>query len=476
MLTFEKSTPESTGIPSRNILQFIERLEASKVPMHSLLLLHRDKLIAEGYYAPYKADTLHRMFSISKSFTSVAIGLLEAEGKIKLSDHISQYFPEYITEQTHPWILNMTIEDMLMMRTCHASTTYKLNMHSDWVESFFTVVPTHPSGKLFHYDTSSAHTLCALVEKLSGMDMLSYLKEKLAPLDLSRTSYMLKDPFGVSLGGSGLVATPMDLLKFGYLIAHEGNLSGEQLLPRTYIQKAVSNLTPTKVTAPLPSEACGYGYQFWRNEKGGAVCYGMGGQFIIFLPKYDLICVTTADTQGMAGGNQLIYNALYEEILPNIQPNALPEDLSSQAQLSTVLERLSLKPLDGVLTSPYAVRISGKEYVLTKNENNFSKISVEFIDTFSGILRFTLQETDCELKFGLGAMECGIFPIYNVKYAASAEWLSEDTFYIRVHIIDAYVGSVHFELSFGEKDVTVFLKKVEESLFEEFNGHLYGTC
>ena len=164
MLTFEKSTPESTGIPSRNILQFIERLEASKVPMHSLLLLHHDKLIAEGYYAPYKADTLHRMFSISKSFTSVAIGLLEAEGKIKLSDHISQYFPEYITEQTHPWILNMTIEDMLMMRTCHASTTYKLNMHSDWVESFFIMIlPLHIHS--VHWLKSLAVWICSPISR-----------------------------------------------------------------------------------------------------------------------------------------------------------------------------------------------------------------------------------------------------------------------------------------------------------------------
>ena len=140
------------------------------------------------------------------------------------------------------------------------------------------------------------------------------------------------------------------------------------------------------------------------------------------------------------------------------------------------MEQLAIKPLDGVLSSPYAAKVSGKTYHLLKNREDFSKISVEFLDTASGILRFTLHETNCELEFGLGSLECGIFPMYNMKYVASAEWLSEDTLYIRVHIIDSYVGSVHFELTFGETDVTVFLKKVEESLFNEFNGHLYGTC
>lgn len=490
MLTFHTATPESTGISSGSISRFLQRLHDKNVPMHSILLLHNDRLIAEGYYAPYTKDTLHRMFSISKSFTAIAIGLLEAEGKLSLSDSICNYFPEYVTEQTHKWIREMTIRDMLMMRTCHAATTYKLDLHSDWVESFFTVPPTHPAGKFFHYDTSSAHTLCALVERLSGMDMLSYLKKKLAPLGLSEDSYMLKDPFGISMGGSGLVAKPMDLLKFGYLLMHEGALPIDcvstgsdklQLLPADYTRQATSNLTPTVATAPLPSEACGYGYQIWQNEKGGFVCYGMGGQFIICLPEYDLICVTTADTQGMAGGNQLIYDALYEEILPHISNTPLPEDSAAFSELSSRLEQLALKPLEGTLPAPDTTGFAGKTFKLYENKNGFTKLSVEFSSLgenpdspYKGTLHYTLHNKECELHFGFGHLEPGQFTDYHMNYAASAEWISDDTLYIRAHIIDEYLGSVRFELTFGENDVTVFLKKVEESLFSEYNGHLYG--
>lgn len=484
MLTFQKNTPESTGIPSASICRFIKRLATKNVPMHSVLLFHKDYLITEGYYAPYTADTLHRMFSISKSFTSIAIGLLEGEGKLSLSDYICDFFPEYVSENTHPWIRQMTIRDMLMMRTCHAATTYKIDLQSDWVESFFTVPPTHPSGKFFHYDTSSAHTLCALVERLSGMDMLSYLKEKLAPLGLSEESYMIKDPFGVSMGGSGLVAKPIDLLKFGYLLMHQGKLpkTGEQLIPADYVREATSNLIPTVATAPLPSESCGYGYQIWQNEKGGFVCYGMGGQLIIVLPEYELICVTTADTQGMAGGNQLIYDALYEEILPHISATPLTETPSEYDSLCQQLNNLAIAPLANTLTVSDYQRFSDKEYKLLENKNGFSKLSVEFAehpsinsDSLSkGILHYTLHEQECELHFGFGHLEQGKFPGYDMKYAASAEWISDDTLYIRAHIIDEYLGSVRFELTFGEDDVTVFLKKVEESLFTEYNGHLYG--
>ena len=483
MLIFEKNTPESTGIKSSAISRFLTRLSDKKVPMHSILILHKDTLIAEGYYKPYTADTLHRMFSISKSFTAVAIGLLEAEGKLSLSDSICNYFPEYVSQDTHPWIREMTIRDMLMMRTCHSATTYKINLQSDWVESFFTAAPTHPAGKFFHYDTSSAHTLCALVERLSGTDMLSYLKQKLAPLGLSEESYMLKDPFGISMGGSGLVAKPMDLLKFGYLLMHNGTLSDSlQLIPSDYIRNATANLTPTVATGPLPSESCGYGYQIWQNEKGGFVCYGMGGQLVICLPEYDFICVTTADTQGMAGGNQLIYDALYEEILPNINTAPLPEAPAEYKQLCQQLSNLEIEPLSTIPAAKNHLKWSDSVYTLIDNKNGFSKLSVEFIPGSSadsdsltkGILRYTLHNQDCELHFGFGHLELGKFPGYDMNYAASAEWISDNILYIRAHIIDEYLGSVRFELAFGENDVTVFLRKVEESLFNEYNGHLFG--
>lgn len=474
MLTFQKAMPEEAGIPSGCIFHFIQRLERQKIPMHSFLLLRHDKLIAEGYYAPYQANTLHRMFSISKSFTSIAIGLLADEGKLSIDDPIVSYFPDKVPAHVHPWIASMTIRDMLMMRTCHASTTYKLDMASDWVESFFTVPPTHPAGRIFHYDTSSAHTLSALVERLSGMPMLDYLKLKLAPLGFSEASYMLTDPFGVSMGGSGLVAAPMDLLKFGYFIFHDGNVDGQQLLSASYIKTATSHLTDTLVTAPVRSEACGYGYQFWRNERGGYVCYGMGGQLIIFLPNYDLICVTTADTQGIGGGNQAIYDALYEEILPNISDTALPLHTGSYTEYQNVLNSLRIAPLDGAFSSPFMNDVSGITWHASENTMGFGDIQLDFSsDQSLGTLSFALHNKRHSLQFGMGNLVTGIFPAYDMRYAASGVWLTPDTLYIKAHIIDEYVGSVHFQLAFGEEDLTLFMKKQEESLFHEFNGHLY---
>lgn len=478
-LTFEKASPESAGIPGDAIIQFTKRLAARGIPMHSLLLMRHDKLVFEGYYAPCSADTLHRMFSISKSFTSIAIGLLAEEGRLSLEDPIIKHFPEKLPKEVHPWIAAMTIKDMLMMRSCHAATTYKLDLNTDWVESYFTTPPTHPAGTVFHYDTSAPHTLCALVEKMTGLSMLDYLKKKLAPLGLSEQSYMIKDPFGVSMGGSGLVAYPLDLLKFGYFIAHRGRVLGQQLLSSSYIDMAVSHLSDTCVTAPVPSEAQGYGMQFWRGAHNGYTCYGMGGQLIIFLPDYDLICVTTADTQDVQGGNQQIYDALYEELLPHIQEQVLPEDAETARRLEQAASTLKLEPLQGANTSDTGNKINGKTFHIQTNNSGFESFTVRFDKTSDaqdiGTLSFIYGQKTYTIQFGLGNLQTGSFPLYDMHYAASGAWLPDGTLYVKAHIIDSYVGSVHFQLSFGENDLTIFMRKKEESLFQEFNGHLYGT-
>ena len=275
MFSFTKALPEEVGIPSSCIKNLLLTLDEKEIPMHSFLIMKDDKLVFEKYYAPYKKDTLHRMFSISKSFSAIGISLLQAEGKISIDDPIVKYFPEYTSDSTHPWIKMTTIRNMLMMRTCHAACTYKVNMTSDWVESFFTVAPTHKPGTVFHYDTSAAHVLCALVEKLSGMELLEYLKDRaFKHLDFSKDSYMIKDPFGVSMGGSGLMATPMDILKVLYLLDKKGTVicsDGQvrALLDPSFVLSATGNLSDTVMTAPILGESQGYGMQIWQNEMGG---------------------------------------------------------------------------------------------------------------------------------------------------------------------------------------------------------------
>ncbi|MDE5679793.1 MAG: beta-lactamase family protein, partial [Lachnospiraceae bacterium] len=449
-----------------------------------------DKLVAEGYYAPCSADSLHRLFSVCKTLNAIAIGILAADGKLRLSDSITDYFPDKLPEPLHPWIKSMTIRDLLMMRTCHTSTTYKHDIQKEWVESFFTTPPSHKPGTVFHYDTSASHVLCALVERLTGKPMLDFLRSRvLDEIGWSKTSYVLKNDFGDSQGGSGLMAASRDLLLLGYLLLKNGNIGGRQLLPEEFIQEMTSNLTPNALTGGVISERQGYGYQIWRTCHNGFVCYGMGGQLALCLPKQDMIMVTTADTQGLNGGNDLIYNSFYEEILPAL--DTLPCDAKSESEsadrLSKRLSALSLAPLKrhcrpsspcitGVSflePSACAEQINKKTARLTANSQGFSDISFSFTAD-AGTLRYSLRGEACSDSFGPNSCATGIFPIYNMRYASSGIWLSENTLYLKIHIIDTFVGSIHMEFVFGEHDVTIFMKKIEETQFNEYTGHFYG--
>lgn len=484
------AAPSEVGIPASAVLSLLDRLDRYQVNLHSLLLMRHGKLVAEGYYAPNGPDDLHRMFSICKTLNALAIGLLEEEGKLALDDPIVSYFPDKVPNDVHPWISEMTIRNMLMMRTCHASTTYKYDVHKEWVESFFTTSPTHKPGTVFHYDTSAAHVLCVLAERLSGRPMLDYLKDKvLRKIGWSETSYMLKNEFGDAQGGSGLMSTSRDILLLGMLLMQGGRWEDEQLLPAAFVKEMTSNLTPNSLTGGVISEAQGYGYQLWCSKYEGFTCYGMGGQLAICLPKQDIILVTTADTQGCGGGNDLIYNSFYEEILPALDTYPADEaaETSQTDLLAERLASLALAPLKKwrrtVLDIPYntsflssaacGAKINGVNFIIEDNPQKFTALSLTLSDK-DGTLNYTRDGVSYSLPFGLDACLAGTFPEYNMVCATSAMWLSPDTFCLKSHLLDTCVGSVQFELIFGENDVTVFMKKIEETLFKEYAGHLYG--
>ena len=79
---FEKVTPESCGVDSERILDFLQYLEDAGLTTHSVLMMKDDKIFTEGYWAPFDQDFCHRMYSQTKSFVGVAIGLLEEDGKL----------------------------------------------------------------------------------------------------------------------------------------------------------------------------------------------------------------------------------------------------------------------------------------------------------------------------------------------------------------------------------------------------------
>ena len=138
-MQFSIAKPEEVGVSSAALSQTLDYLAQRRVALHSLLVMRHDALICEGYEAPFTKDTLHRMYSETKSLVSLAVGVMCAKGYLDLDDHIVDHFAEKLPlGGPSPELARLTIRDMLRMATPYNGTTYKRRPTQDWVGSFFT--------------------------------------------------------------------------------------------------------------------------------------------------------------------------------------------------------------------------------------------------------------------------------------------------------------------------------------------------
>ena len=470
-------TPEEKNISSSLIINFNERIQKAGISLHSTLLYADDSIISEVYFAPFKKGELHRMFSVAKSVIAIGIGLLCDEGRISLDDSIVKYFPEKLPKEVHPYLAQLTIRDMLMMRTCHAKTTYdKYDLTSNWVGSYFTTTPTHAPGTVFNYDTSAPHVLSALIEKLTGRETWNYIRDSLPALGLSRESYMIKDRQGVSFGGSGLVATDEDLLRLGIFFMNEGCIDGTQLINKAFCKDAVSRLTSDCVASHLPSDNCGYGYYVWTTGRDGYLLYGMGGQLVIICPEKRIILATTANTQGFKGGNRIIYDAFYEEIIDKIGTVSI--DARDYEALKTYSANARMNT---VLSTVEGAYVPGKDdykdvvYALSDNDRGYKALRFRLTEDGGVLTLETEKGQKQEFTFGYGVNKKGTLPLYGDTTYASGAYSEENTFLITLHIIGERVGSVNFKIDFKGDKIYIADSKIEETCFNEFNMNLSGA-
>lgn len=308
-LTIPRKRPEEVGIHPSSIKRYMDSLERQEIALHSLLVMRHGYLVYEGYGYPYTRETNHRMYSISKSFTSLAIGILASEGRISLDDHIVDYFRDKCPETIPKYLAHTTIRHMLMMSACHRDTTYRMVNDDDYTRTFFTVEPDHEPGTVFLYDTSASQTLGALVERLTGMEILDFLRTRfLDEIGFSKGAWAIKDPSGVSLGGSGFMCTPMDVLRVMVAITDPSFKYHDYVVEATSAQ--ISNALAMVDT--LSALRHGYGYYFWRGERNSFYMYGMGGQLAIHLPNEDMIVITTGWANEISGHMEPFIDGIME--------------------------------------------------------------------------------------------------------------------------------------------------------------------
>ena len=332
-----RATPESQGVSSEKLKEFIESLHAKVNTMHSVMVVRHGHVIAEGWWAPQTPETRHLLWSLSKSFTSTAVGLAIAEGKLSLDDEVLKFFPDKAPEQPSKNLSQMRLRDLLRMATGH-ETEPRMPADGDWVKAFLAhPVPFKP-GTHFRYNTPATFMQSAMVQKATGQTVLEYLKPRLFdPLGISGHEWGA-NPQGITLGGYGLAARTEDIAKFGQLYLQKGQWNGKQLVPAAWVDQATARQT-SNGSNPLSDWDQGYGYQFWRCRHGAFRGDGAKGQFCVVLPGQDTVVAMTADTGDMQGE----LNVVWDKLLNELGDKPLPENPRGAKALAELVAGLKAR-------------------------------------------------------------------------------------------------------------------------------------
>jgi CubicO group peptidase (beta-lactamase class C family) len=426
---FPRSAPEAQGISSSAILGFIDAAEQQIDALHSIMLVRHGQVVAEGWWAPYAADEPHMMFSLSKSFTSTAVGLAIAEGRLTLDDPVLQYFPDEAPAEPTDNLKAMRVRDLLTMSTGHhedAIRAFPYDAEDSVVKRFLALPVAHKPGTSFLYNTPGSYMLSAIVQKVTGQTVLDYLRPRLFdPLGIGNPTWEASKQ-GISLGGFGLSVRTEDIARFGQLYLQKGRWQGRQLVPETWVDAATSRQM-SNGSSPRSDWEQGYGYQFWRSRHGSYRGDGAHGQFCIVMPQYDAVVAITSGTRDMAS----VMNLVWDRIVPAMRDGVLPEDPAARQALTAKLASLTLRPQDGERTSDAAREHLGTRYTFGENAQSIEALTLDSIDR-DGVVRFTARIAGVEehIDAAPGRWRKGTMTVRGVTepIAASGAWTAADTY------------------------------------------------
>ncbi|MBE6541804.1 MAG: serine hydrolase, partial [Ruminococcaceae bacterium] len=152
-MEFERfNYPEEAGIPSSALIRFHKLIARSGRCLHGFMVLRYGKIVHEAYWDPIDENFRHRLYSASKSITSLAIGKLVTEGKITVNDKIADYFPDFAAMNPSPLLMKAKIRDLLMMATMNFMIDRDEDKEQRWIEDFFTREANHMPGAFFDYN------------------------------------------------------------------------------------------------------------------------------------------------------------------------------------------------------------------------------------------------------------------------------------------------------------------------------------
>ena len=419
------------------------------------MLVRHGRVVAEGWWSPYGPEFNHTMYSLSKSFTSTAVGIAVSEGKLRVDDRVISFFPQDLPDKVSDKLAALQVKDLLTMSAGNfPEPTGAMVGQQNWVKAFLASPIPNTPGTKFMYNSAATYMLSAVVQTVTGQKILDYLQPRLfEPLHITGPTWETC-PRDINVGGWGMSIQTEGLAKFGQLYLQKGAWQSRQLLPATWVEEA----TTFKIQQPLPDKPGrpndqndwlqGYCYQFWRCRHNAFRGDGAFGQFMVVMPEQDAVVAITAETNDM----QTELDLVWQHLLPAMKEQPLPRDRRSEDQLRQKLASLSLVPLQGQASSPQASRLTRKVFQLEANELGLENASFSF-DADGCVLNFKDDRAEYPLACGSGRWRRGETALPGTpprliggggppkgtkfKVAASGAWTASDTFQVMLRYYDS---------------------------------------
>jgi CubicO group peptidase (beta-lactamase class C family) len=330
------STPEEQGVDSAVLADALDHIQTRHIPIHSLLIERHGKIVLDAYFYPFADNRTHNVYSVTKSVTSMLVGIAMAEHR--LNDLNAPIYPLLAMATTDdPRKAHITLANLLSMTSgldCRgegSSSLLQEMMHSRHLAAYMLGRPTeNDPGTVFNYCGGNSEVVSAVLTKTTGGSALDLAKAELfAPLGINKASWST-DGDRVSHGWGDLELQPRDMAKLGYLWLHNGRWEDKQIIPAEYLAEALTshvNVEP----------GINYGYGMWLYPGHTPVDFeanGTGGQRITVIPSLDMVEVMT--------GGGFDANEVQNLVAPAPKSSsALPSNPAANARLAAIVAQLA---------------------------------------------------------------------------------------------------------------------------------------
>lgn len=372
-----RSTPAEQGVDTRAVIDFFNAIgSVPETDLHHVMIARHGHVIAEMHPAPFTKQDGHTLYSESKTFASMGVGIAISENRLRLTDRVATFFPDKLPDTISDGLAQMTIRDLLIMASGITPDWLIRELSNDWIREWLAKPITNKPGKKFDYDSLCTFMLSAIVQRVTGLTLLEYLNEKLfTPMHITEVDWE-ESPDGISTGGWGLRLQAESQLKMGLLLLGRGNWHGKQLIPASWIDEATQphiRYDWYKDTDEPGENNQGYGYQIWRCKWPTAFrADGAYGQFIVCVPESDLVVVINMVTSHTHGHDVL--GCIWSTLLPGMHDTPLKADRKAQRELDNKCLNNTLIP---VATKQKSKRQLPITLQLEENKHNLGSITID---------------------------------------------------------------------------------------------------